>query len=194
MPELNPSTGGRRLALSALVFVLLVAGALLGYARLGDPAKMSPQMRKLAETSWVHNPRAFVEMVDPNWARLCRAWDTWLGELQRKAPQLLQDDKLWTGPDDPVRAALVKFMANADRLRPEVLVPAAAGEKRLAVLAESPSGQVGKELMQYRVANAVDVAWSEVFRFSRQLGQWPHVAQELPGFPRPFKPATAGPG
>ena len=53
---------------------------------------MSTRMRLAAWYSRLLRlyPRAFREEVTPDWARLCRAWDTWLVDLQSNAPRLLK--------------------------------------------------------------------------------------------------------
>lgn len=159
----------RTAVLSGTAVVLLVTGAVLGFARFGDPQIMPLQLRKLAET--VRNPRAFRESITPDWALLCRAWDTWLIDLQNNAGRLDRTAELWA-PNDPLKAAITNFVATAKQLRPETLVPEAAAEKRLGVLAESPPDVVRKELLKGTVADAVTEAWRQVNGLTIQLERW----------------------
>ena len=158
--------------------VLVIAAGVLAFARFGDPAIMPPQIRKLAETNWVHNPRAFRETVTANWAKLCHAWDTWLGDLQNNAPRMLKteglwSDSLWADQNDPLHKAIKDFGANAKSLLPGTVVPEAAGEKRLGVLGDSPSPKITNELKKTSVSDAVDAAYARVSNLALQLETWP---------------------
>jgi hypothetical protein len=92
--------------------------------------------------------------------------------LQRDAPRLLRTEGL-LGPNDPLRAQLVNFLANAKEFRPEILVPEAAAEKNLRVLAESPSDSVLNELGIMRVNERVSQADRRIQLLRRKLENWP---------------------
>ncbi len=136
----------------------LAAGGVVAFARFGDPAIMPYKLVKLAEA--VNNPRTRRATPSEDWAPLCRAWDTWLGDLQSNASRLLRTEALWFGPNDPLRVAVQKFVAEAARLQPGVLVPEAAGEKRMAVLADAQSPALYQALLlvtaQERIAIAMN--------------------------------------
>ncbi len=150
--------------------MLLAVGGLLAFARLGDPRLMPLNIRKLAET--VKNPRTIREDVTPSWARLCQAWDTWLGDLQGNAPRLLRTESLWSGPNDPLRTALANFNANANSLLPGSVIPEAAGERRLTVLGDTPPPAVLGQLRLQRVSDEVDAAYAQVNSLALQLETW----------------------
>ncbi len=133
--DANPA---RTAAIVGVAAMLVIGGGLLTFARFGNPVYMPGPIYKLAET--VKNPRTRREAPSVDWAPLCRAWDTWLGDLQGNASRLLRTDALWSGPADPLRVALQKFVTEAEQLKPGVLVPEAAGEKRLGALAEPAQG------------------------------------------------------
>lgn len=154
---------------SAATFV--IAGGVLAFARFGNPIYMPDNLRRLAET--VKNPRAISDVPSPAWAPLCRAWDTWLADLQANAPRLLKTDALWSGPNDPLRVAIANFVATANTLLPGTVVPEAAGEKRLGVLGETPPPAVLEQLRRGTVNDAVTNANSRVVALARQLEQWP---------------------
>ncbi len=151
--------------------MLLAVGGLLAFARLGDPRLMPLNIRKLAEA--VKNPRTIREDVTPSWARLCQAWDTWLGDLQGNAPRLLRTESLWSGPNDPLRAALANFNATANSLLPGTVIPEAAGERRLTVLGDTPPPAVLAQLRLQRVSDDVDAAYAQVNSLALQLETWP---------------------
>lgn len=158
----------RTAVLTGAAVVVLVAGAVLGFARFGDPIYMPLQIRKLAET--LRNPRAFQIEITPDWARLCRAWDAWLIDLQNNAKRLERTNELWA-PNDPLKAAIANFAATAQQLRPETLVPEAAG-KGLGALAESPPDAVRNELLKITVSDTVSEAWRQVNSLTLQLERW----------------------
>ena len=174
------------------VVAALVAGGLTGFARYGDPQVMPHMLRRLAETTG--NPRAFRTEVTPDWAKLCRAWGSWLGDLQRNADRWERTAELWA-PDDPLRAALTRFRGAAANLRPQALVSAAAKETRLGVLADAPPDPVRRELLRGTVAESVTEAWTQVDALTQQLEKWPrwdelrHLLELLDA--RGFKRAAA---
>ena len=151
--------------------IVILGGGVLAFARFGNPIYMPDNLRKLAET--VKNPRALSVEVPADWARLCRAWDTWLADLQANAPRLLRTESLWAGPNDPLRLALADFSANANNLLPGTVVPEAAGEKRLGVLGDSPPPAVLTELRRGTVAERVSAAQQRVVALAGQLERWP---------------------
>ncbi len=186
--------------------VVVMAGGVVGFARFGNPIYMPDNIRKLAET--VGNPRTISE-IPASWALLCRAWDGWLADLQGNAPRLLRNEKLWSGPDDPLRQALADFAANANNLRPGMVVPEAASEKRLGVLADSPPEAILSELRKQSVQEGVTAAYQQVLRLASRLESWPRWEEmrdlqarlEASGFTRtvaalqpklPIKPGTLG--
>jgi len=187
--------------------IVILGGGVLAFARFGNPIYMPDNLRRLAET--VKNPRAISKEVPADWARLCRAWDTWLADLQANAPRLLRTDSLWTGPNDPLRVALTNFSANANSLLPGTVVPEAAGEKRLGALGESPPEAVLNELRRGTVSEKVTIAYQQIISLAGQLERWPRWTElrelqallETRGFNRtgsalqprlPPRPGTAG--
>lgn len=160
----------RTATLAAAAVVVLAAGGVTGYARFGDPQGMPRNLRRLAETTG--NPRAFRTEIVAEWALLCRAWSTWLGDLERNAGRWQRTDALWA-PDDPLRAAVVKFSAAAAELRPAGIVPEAAKETRLGLLADAPPDAVRKQLLRGTVAERVTDAWTELDGLAKQLETWP---------------------
>jgi hypothetical protein len=139
------------------IAAVVVVGGLFGFARFGNPEYMPGPIYKLAEN--VGNPLTRREAPSPDWAPLCRAWDTWLGDLQGNASRLLRNEKLWSGPNDPLRVALRRFVAEANRIKPGALVEEAQGETRMAVLAEPAIGSPLYERLRLRsVQDRVSVA------------------------------------
>ncbi|HEY4248291.1 MAG TPA: hypothetical protein VGM64_15695 [Lacunisphaera sp.] len=161
---------GRNVALLSGTVILLAAGGVVGFARFGDPKGMPLTLRKLAEATG--NERAFRTEITPDWARLCRAWGSWLGDVQRNGERWDHVENFWP-PADPLRTALAKFQANADKLRPQTLVSAAAGETRLGVLADAPSEKVHRQLLRGTVAESVTDAWTQVDGLAQALDKWP---------------------
>jgi len=159
----------RTAVLTGTGVVVLVAGAVLGFARFGDPIYMPEKIQELAVT--LRNPKAFREEITPQWAQLCRAWDTWLIDLQNNAKRLDRTAELWA-PNDPLKVAIANFAATAQQLRPETLVPEAAG-KGLGLLASSPPDVVRNELLKITVSNKVVEAWGQISALSRDLERWP---------------------
>jgi hypothetical protein len=102
---------------------------------------------------------------------LCRAWDGWLIDLQNNAKRLDRTAELWA-PNDPLKAAIASFVASAQQLRPETLVPEAAG-KGLGTLANTPPDVVRNELVKVTVSNRVDEAWRQISTLSSQMERWP---------------------
>ncbi len=152
-----------------LVLLQMVAMVVFAYARLGNFRHMPDPLQRLA--LMVRNP-SVPRMVPLAWVNLCIAWDSWLPFLQKEAPRLLRTEALLT-PNDPLRAEIADFLANADALRPAVLVPAAAAEMNLRVLAESPSDAVLNELMMTNVQERVSRADARIRMLSVKLEKWP---------------------
>lgn len=146
----------------------LAAAAVVGFARFGDPIYMPGPILQLAVT--LRNPKAFREEITPDWARLCRAWDAWLLDLQNSAKRLDRTQDLWA-PNDPLKAALANFVATAEQLRPETIVPEAAG-RGLGSLADAPPDNVRSKLLQVSVSDAVTAAMGQVNRLALQLETW----------------------
>jgi len=172
MPQQETSRFKTPLFAVAVVLVVLqtVAVAVFAYARLGDPRKMPDQLARLAIK--VRNPRAYYLSIPPGWVQLCLAWDTWLPDLRDNGRRLVLTDGLWQ-PNDPRRQVIANFLAIANELRPESLVPEAAREKSLAVLAKSPPVAVMDELRLGSVYSRVDQASIEVTLLAVQLETWP---------------------
>ncbi len=162
------SNPAKTAALLGAGVVGLAAAAVLAFARFGDPIYMPGPVLQLAVT--LRNPKAFREEVTPDWARLCRAWDTWLLDLQNSAKRLDRTQDLWA-PNDPLRAAVANFAATADQLRPDVIVPEAAG-RGLGTLADTPPDNVRSKLLQVSVSDAVTAAMGQVNRLALQLETW----------------------
>ncbi len=146
----------------------LAAAAVVGFARFGDPIYMPGPILQLAVT--LRNPKAFREEITPDWARLCRAWDTWLLDLQNSAKRLDRTQDLWA-PNDPLKAAVASFVATAEQLRPDIIVPEAAG-RGLGSLADAPPDNVRSKLLQVSVSDAVTAAMGQVNRLALQLETW----------------------
>jgi|GEM_PF-2402830 len=164
--DANPA----RTALLAGTGVLaLGAGAVLAFARFGDPIYMPDRIKDLANT--VGNPRAQITEVPRQWADLCVAWDTWLVDLQNNGRRLLRVEGLWE-PNDPLYREIENFLATATELRPETLVPAAANEKRLGVLANTPPEAVLKELLTPSVDQRVRDAGARLVAIQSRLVTW----------------------
>jgi len=197
----------RNAVLIGTAVILVVAAGVTAFARFGNPIYMPLNLRKLAEA--VRNPRAIREEVTPDWARLCRAWDTWLTDLQGNAPRLLRTESLWAGPDDPLRVAIANFSRDANSLLPGTVVPEAAGEKRLGALGDSPPPAVLNQLRRGTVSDNVTAAQRQVISLAAQLERWPRWNElrnllallEARGFNRavaalqprlPIKPGTEG--
>jgi hypothetical protein len=121
----------------------LVTVSVLGFARFGNPIYMPDKVQDLANK--MGNPRAQITEVPRQWADLCLAWDTWLVDLQGNGKRLLRTEGLWEA-NDPLRREIENFVTTADSLRLERLVPTAATEKRLGVLAKTPPPAVLEEL------------------------------------------------
>lgn len=200
----NPARTALLIGIAAAVLAVAGVGA---FARFGNPIYMPDNIRRLAET--VGNPRAVSKEVPESWARLCRAWDTWLADLRGNAPRLLRTEALWSGPNDPLRLALADFSANADSLLPGTVVPEAAAERRLGVLADSPPEAVLNELRKGTVQEDVTAAYQRVLTLASRLENWPRWDEmrdlqgrlEARGFNRavgalqpklPIQPGTAG--
>ncbi len=154
--DANPA---KTAAIIGVAAMLVLAGSVMGFARFGNPVYMPGPIYKLAET--LKNPRTRREAPSADWAPLCRAWDTWLGDLQGNASRLLRTEALWSGPSDPLRVALQKFVSEAERIKPGALVPEAAGEKRMGLLAEPAQGSPVYEALllvsaQERIAAAMN--------------------------------------
>lgn len=161
---------GRSAALITGAVVLLGLGGVVGFARFGDPHGMPRTLRKLAEATG--NERAFRTEITPDWARLCRAWGSWLGDVQRNGERWDRVENFWSS-GDPLRTALAKFRTNADKLRPQALVSAAADETRLGVLADAPSDKVRRQLLRGTVAESVTDAWTQVDGLAQEFDKWP---------------------
>jgi len=161
----------RKALLIGSAALVVAAAGVVAFARFGNPIYMPLNLRKLAET--VQNPRAVRENVTPAWALLCRAWDTWLIDLQGNAPRLLQTESLWSGKNDPLRVAIANFNADAKSIMPGTVIPEAAGEKRLGVLGDTPPPAVLAQLKTTRVSDEVDAAYDKVRNLALQLERWP---------------------
>jgi hypothetical protein len=164
-------SGSQKLKYVFLGLVLLqtMAMAVFAYARLGDFRHMPDQLQILAIK--VRNP-SVPRSVPIEWTQLCRAWESWLPFLQKESPRLLQTEGLWT-PDDPLRSEIADFLVIANELRPESLIPQAAAEKDLRVLAESPSEAVMNELMLSAVHSRANQANLRIVKLAAKLEKWP---------------------
>ena len=153
--------------IGAAVVMLGLAGV-VAFARFGNPIYMPVQIERLAVT--LKNPR--VRQAPPiQWAQLCAAWDTWLIDLQSNESRLLRTEGLWE-KDDQLKAALQEFVATANELRPEALVPEAANEKRLGVLGNTPPPAVFNELLLTSVGDRVAAAGDRINKLNGQLENW----------------------
>ena len=148
--------------------VLLIIVSVVAFARFGDPNYMPRQIQNLAVT--LRNPKAYRDDLTPKWAVLCRAWDTWLIDLQNNAKRLDRTAELWA-PNDPLKAAIANFIANAEQLKPDKLVPEAAG-RSMNSLANSPPEKVVNELRKITVFPAVEAAADQVSALAAQFERW----------------------
>ncbi len=148
--------------------VLLLTVSVAAFARFGDPNYMPRQIQNLAVT--LRNPKAYRDDLTPKWALLCRAWDTWLGDLQNNAKRLDRTAELWE-PNDPLKAAMANFLANAEQLRPDRLVPEAVG-RSMNSLASAPPENVVNELRKITVFPAVEAAYDQVSTLAGQFERW----------------------
>lgn len=161
---------------AALTLAAIVALSLIGvvaFARFGNPIYMPEQVFRLAQT--LKNPQIKPEVPAP-WIELCKAWDTWLIDLQSNAPRLLRTEALWER-DDELRKEIANFVATANGLLPATLVPQAAGEKRLGVLASSPPEDVLNELQLQSTLDRVTNAGRQLFNLRSRLESWPRWNQ-----------------
>ncbi len=154
--------------LTMAAMLVLGLGAVVGFARFGNPIYMPDQVFRLAVK--MRNPQIKPE-VPAAWAQLCVAWDTWLIDLQSNGPRLLKTEGLWD-QDDQLRAELAEFVATSNELLPATLVPEAINEKRLGVLANSPPQAVLDELQLPSVSGRVTEAGRRLNRLSLNLETW----------------------
>ncbi len=154
--------------------LFLMGGGVVAFARFGDPIYMPDRIKDLANK--VGNPRAQITEVPRQWADICVAWDTWLVDLQSNGRRLLRVEALWEG-NPPLRDRIREFLDTANDLRPETLVPAAAGEKRLGLLANSPPKAVLDELLTPSVDQRVRDAGAQLVRLQTALVSWPQWDQ-----------------
>ncbi|MES1195243.1 MAG: hypothetical protein ABUL65_05060, partial [Opitutus sp.] len=155
-------------ALSLAAVLVLSAVGIAGFARFGNYIYMPDQLQRLAII--LNNPTV-PKVVPPAWAELCAAWDTWLVDLQGNAPRLLRTEGL-LDPNDPLRKTLTEFNADAGNLRPEILVPKAASEKRLGVLGSKPPDDVFKELLLTATVERVNAAGKIIRDLQNSLEKW----------------------
>jgi hypothetical protein len=147
----------------------LVTLSVLGFARFGNPIYMPDKVQDLANK--IGNPRAQITEVPRQWADLCVAWDTWLVDLQGNGKRLLRTEGLWDA-NDPLRREIENFVATANVLRLETLVPSSATEKRLGVLAKTPPPAVLKELQTPSVDQKVKDAGARLVTIQSRLVTW----------------------
>lgn len=162
------SNPAKTAALTGTGVLVAVTLSVLGFARFGDPIYMPEKIQELAVT--LRNPKAFRQEITPQWAQLCRAWDGWLIDLQNNAKRLDRTTDLWT-QNDALKTAIASFVATGQQLRPDTLVPEAAG-KGLGTLADSPPDAVRNELLKITVSNKVVEAWGQISTLSRDLERW----------------------
>lgn len=163
--DTNPA---RTAILLSSAAVVVVAGGVAGFARFGDPIYMPRQIQELAVL--LRNPKAYSEEITEKWPLLCRAWETWLLDLQNSARRLDRATALWA-PNDPLKVAIANFVASAEELRPETLVPEAAG-KGLGTLANATPENVRNELRKITVYPAVNAAYDRVSTLAGQFERW----------------------
>ncbi len=149
---------------------LLVLGSMgvVAFARFGNPIYMPDQVYRLAQK--MGNPQIKPE-VPVAWVQLCVAWDTWLTDLQGNGPRLLRTEALWE-KDDELRKVLTDFVNTSTALLPATLVPEAATEKRLGVLANSPPAAVLNELQVPGVKDRIAEAGRRLNQLSLRLESW----------------------
>lgn len=173
---------------AAAAIVGLTGAGLLAFARFGNPDLLPERYLIVAEA--LGNPRAFRVEIAPEWAQLCRAWGTWIGDALRNVERWENTPGLWTEAD-PLRRALAAFRTQAEALDPRTVVPEAKGSS-LGILADSPPENVRQELLRGSVDRRVQFAWLRVRALGAQMETWPRwtefrtaVAQlQARGFPR----------
>jgi len=159
--------------LTLAAVVALGAVSLVAFAKFGNPIYMPDQVYRLAVRVGNANIKPEVPRA---WVTLCMAWDSWLVALQSNGPRLLRTEELWE-QNDQLRRELGDFMARANELLPATLVPEAAKEKRLGVLANSPPEAVLNELNIPSVAERISVAGAQIARLSARLEGWERWGQ-----------------
>lgn len=159
----------RTAALATAATLAVGALGVTGYARFAPLPALPRNMLPLAE--WVGNPAAFRTEVSKEWAQLCRAWSTWVGDVFRNGERWERTEGLWTSADDELRAAFASFRVDGAGLDPRVLVPEAAGNS-LGVLADSPPEAVRSQLLRSSVDLRVQAAWQRVADMARQMDAW----------------------
>lgn len=146
---------------------LLLCGAAVGYARMGNPRTMPERLLWLAEK--IGNPRGLGDESIPKWGELCHAWEDWLADLAASS-SLEQTRELWIEPADPLRVALVAFHKDPASLRPDHLIRAETEGRSFASLAKNPPPSVRDDLV---VAVHVTKAWKVVSDLQGALAAWP---------------------
>jgi hypothetical protein len=163
-----------KIAVLTLAAVLaLGAVGTVAFARFGNPIYMPDQLYRLAVK--VGNKQIKPE-VPQAWVNLCRAWDTWLIDLQSNGQRMVRTEELWA-QDDQLRREITDFLAQASNLHPTGLVPLAAGEKRLGVLATSPSEAILNEISAPDNRVRIDEAGRQLLRLSTRLENWDRWGQ-----------------
>lgn len=155
-------------ALTLAAVLVLSAAGILGFARFGNFNSMPDQIQRLAQV--LNNPTVPKD-IPLAWKQLCSAWDTWLIDLQSNAPRLVQTEELWDS-DDKLRPLLADFVTTSKELLPATLVPKAASEKRLGVLANSPPDEVLSELQLDSVKLQISNAGKKLAALSTALESW----------------------
>jgi len=161
--------------------LVVVALSVLGFTRFGNPIYMPDKLQDLANK--IGNPRAQITEVPRQWADMCVAWDSWLGDLQSNGKRLLRTDGLWDA-NDPFRREIESFVATSNEFRLETLVPSSATERRLGVLAKTPPPAVLKELQTPSVDQKVRDAGARLVTIQTRLANWQrweqlHALQKL---------------
>lgn len=167
---------GRVAAVGGVSVSLMLCGATLTYARLGDVPAMPGRLLWLAEKTG--NPHAFREQTSREWSLLCRAWEEWAGDIAAQATKLEQTKELWVD-GDPLRAAIASFRLKAEALRPQTIAAQGGATSKelegrsLASLVENPPRAVRRE----KVARQLVEAWKEVSALQLELDSWWRWAQ-----------------
>ena len=161
--------------------LVVVALSVLGFTRFGNPIYMPDKLQDLANK--IGNPRAQITEVPRQWADMCVAWDSWLGDLQSNGKRLLRTDGLWDA-NDPFRREIESFVATSNEFRLETLVPSSATERRLGVLAKTPPPAVLKELQTPSVDQKVRDAGARLVTIQTRRANWQrweqlHALQKL---------------
>ncbi|HWA25948.1 MAG TPA: serine/threonine-protein kinase [Lacunisphaera sp.] len=168
--DANPA---KTAALTLAALLVLSGIGVVTFARVGNPIYMPEQLQRVAQK--IGNKRIRQE-TPPAWGSLCAAWDAWLVDVQSNGPRLLRTEGLMDR-GGILHTALTEFLAKANDIRPEALVPEAAAEKRLGVLGKTPPEAVLRELQLPAISDRVTAAGKVITNLQLAMDRWSRWAQ-----------------